>query len=166
MDDAAGLFEQLYDCLKSQEEIIDRLIASGETQLKALRNNYLDELNNTIQEQESYVSEMEKAEKQRLLLQESLKKALTIDDGVTMSKLLPFAPGPVRTSLEQLHTVLQEKVIKLGEINSFNSSLIKKALLVNSRLIQILNSGMSATYGLKGEIENNRQRVSVLNRSV
>ena len=166
MNDVAGLFNQLYDCLKSQEEIIDRLIESGKAQLMAVKKNSLNELNITIKEQESFASEMEKAEQQRLLLQKSLEKALNIDKGVTLSKLLPYASVQVRASLKQFLEVLQKKAASLDEINALNATLIKKALLVNGRLIQILHSGRSTTYGIKGEIESKSQLMSALNKSV
>ncbi|OPY58796.1 MAG: FlgN protein [Pelotomaculum sp. PtaU1.Bin035] len=169
MSNTAGLFEKLYNCLKSQEEIIDRLITAGEEQLRALKENNLDDLNKAMREQESCAAEMERTEQQRLLLQASLEEALKIDKCVTLSKLLPFAPEAIRISLQQLLKDLPKKLASLGEINALNAALIKKALLVNGRLIRILyflHSGLSTTYGIKGEIENKSQPRSVLNKSV
>jgi flagellar biosynthesis/type III secretory pathway chaperone len=171
MSNTAGLFEKLYSCLKSQEEIIDRLIAAGEEQLRALKENSLDDLDKTVREQESCIAEMEKTEQQRLLLQTSLEKELNMDKGVTLSRLLPFAPETVRTSLQQSLELLRKKMASLGEINALNAAVIKKALLVNSRLIEILQSGFSTTYtttyGIKGEIDGKKsQLMSALNKSV
>lgn len=161
-----GLFDQLYDCLKTHEGIIDRLITAGEAQLRALKENNLNGLNETFKEQESYAVDMNRTEQQRFSLQVSLEKALKIDKGVTLSKLFPYAPETVRISLQQLLEGLQIKMASLVEINALNTALIKKALLVNGRLIQILHAGISTTYGTKGEIESKSQPRSVLNKSV
>jgi len=89
-----------------------------------------------------------------------------MDRGAALSKLLLFAAEPVKTSLEQACIALKKKMADLAEINTFNAVLIKKAMLVNSSLLQILNAGVSATYGGKGEIKGKAQPRFVLNRRV
>lgn len=168
MDDVTGLFDQLCGCLKTQEEIIDRLIAAGEAQLKAVKENNIIDVNETVKEQEACAAVMEETEQQRLLLQSSLEEVLKVEKGLSLSKLLPFAPESARPPLQQLLEILKKKMASLEEINTLNAALIKKALLVNGRLIQILHSGPSTTYGVKGEIESKSQSQprSVLNESI
>ncbi len=164
MVDVIVLFERLQGCLKNQLDLLDPMITVGEAKSRALRNNRVDDLNEAVKEQESYALEMEMAEQERLLIQESLEKALNIDRDSTLTRLLPFAAEPVRSSLQKLLISLQKKIKTLKDINSLNSILIKKARLVNNRLMQILSSGVPPTYGQKGEIENGLKHISVVNK--
>lgn len=166
LKDASGLFIQLQSCLKIQEELIDRLILTAEMQLEALKRNDLKTLKKTVQEQEAHAFEMEKTEQQRLIVQSSLEKALNIDQGVTLDNLLHFASVTLRDSLQETLAIMRKKVNILKEINLLNSTLIKKIMSINGKIMQILNSGMQTTYGLKGELGSNLQHTSVLNKSV
>lgn len=160
------LFMQLYDCLKRQEEILDRLTALGQAQLAALRRHSLEELGLTVQEQEACATEMERAEEQRLLLSGELEQALNLQRGVALTELLTFATGPVRGSLQQLLPAIKEKIKTFQDLNTLNSTLLKRSQHLNNRLIKILSSDTATTYGLKGEVRSGLKQMSVLNKSV
>ena len=166
MDDTESLFNQLQECLKAQEEIVDRLIAAGETQFEALRKNNLGELNKATREMEACSAAMERAEQQRLLVQHSLEEALKVAKGMTLSKLLPFAGESIRDPLQQQYFAMKEKVTNLSEINMFNTILINKAQMVNGSLFKFFYAGSSTSYGVKGVIENKLNPISLLNRSI
>lgn len=166
MDRTAGLFKELCGCLKSQEAIVDRLTDLAQSQFAALRENSLEDLQKTVNGQESCAAEMEAAEQRRLFILGSLEKALDLEKGVTLSKLLPFARGPERSCLQQLFGALQEKLKNLQELNSVNAGLIKRSRLVNGRIIRIMSSGTATTYGLKGEVRSDLKQAASLDRSV
>lgn len=166
MSDTASMFKQLYNCLSSQEAILDRLAGLGQAQLDALRQNNPGELARLVAEQEACAADMEQAEAQRVSLLDEMSSRLSLEKGVTLSKLLPFATGPVRLHLQQLLGILQEKVRVVQELNTINSALIKRSQQVNDRLLKVLSSGTVATYGQKGEVRADRAQVSVLNHSV
>jgi len=166
MADAAGLFDRLYQCLVEQEKIIDRLITIGEDQLEAFKENDLIRFNKITAEQKVFAAQMEKAEEERLLIQVYLESRLNVEKGATLSQLLPYAPEPVKASLKEVLVVLRHKMQNLKEINSLSSAMIKRILMVNSRLIQIINASVPKTYGLKGEIQGKLHFASVLNENI
>lgn len=166
MAEADSLFQQLYRCLAEQEEIIDRLITAGEDQLQALRENNVGRLCEITGEQEAWAAQAMKAEERRLLIQGSLESELNLQKGAAMRELLPHAPAGMKASLEEVYKSLRRKVNDLKEINSLCSAVVKKALLVNNRLVQILRAGVPVSYGQKGEVKDQLQQRTFLNESV
>lgn len=166
MGDTENTFSELLRLLKIQEEIIDLFITTGKDQLKALRSNNLAELNKTVCEQQSLGIRMEKTEQQRLLLRDSLERTLSIESGATANSLIPYAPGTIQPGLEKTLKCLNTKIKELKEINSLNSCLIKNTLMLNDRLLNMINPNKSITYDPKGGFNNKREKVSVLNRSI
>ncbi|HOV79654.1 MAG TPA: flagellar export chaperone FlgN [Bacillota bacterium] len=162
-----SLFRQLVDCLNEQEEILERLIASGKRQFKALRINDLEGLNKTVGEQQSDGLKMEEAERRRLAVQALLEEELFIGRGAsTLKGLVLFAPDSLKTALQIKLGVLNNKLNELKEINSLNSRLIKNILLLNERLLKLLAPEGAATYDPKGGLEGKAKKLSVLNKSV
>ncbi len=166
MADTDRLFQQLHRYLGEQEEIIDRLVAAGEDQLRALRDNNLDRLGAITGQQEAWTAQVKKIEERRLTFQGALESELNLQQGATFNEILKHAPVEVKASLEQSCGLLRRKMADLREINDLCSAVIKKALLVNNRIIQILNAGGPGNYGQKGELKNQLQYRPVLNESV
>ncbi|KUK82209.1 MAG: Uncharacterized protein XD97_0480 [Pelotomaculum thermopropionicum] len=166
MADTDCLFQQLYRYLAEQEEIIDRLAAAGEDQLQALRDSNLDRLYEITGQQEAWTVQVEKIEEYRLTVQGTLENGLNLQQGATFKEIIKYAPVEVKASLEQSYGSLRRKMADLRELNSLCAAVIKKALLVNNRIIQILNAGGPGNYGQKGELKNQLPYRPVLNENV
>jgi len=166
MVDAAGLFDRLYHSLMDQVKIIDLLMAAAGARFEALKENDLGRLNKITGGQEALAAQLEKAESERLRIQESLENTLNVAKGSTLSGLLAHAPEPVKTALGNARAALRQKTRDLKEINARGSALIEKMMLVNNRLIKIVNAGIPKTYGFKGEVRDNLHYAPVLNESV
>jgi flagellar biosynthesis/type III secretory pathway chaperone len=160
------LFQQLQRHLREQEEVIDRLVAAGEDQLQALRDNNLDRLYEITGQQEALSVQIRKNEEGRLAVQGMLENGLQLPPGTTFKELIAHAPVVMKTPLEQLYGSLRRKMADLKEVNYLCAVLIKKALLVNNRIVQILNAGGADNYGQKGELKKQLPHRPVLNESV
>ena len=166
MSETPQTFDKLYRCLREQTEIIDRLLDLGGDQFRAVRGNDLAGLVKIVGEQETLAARLAKAEEERLLLLASLESLPGVEKGTTAAALLSHAPQTLQSSLEEAFREMRNKVRKLKEINSLNAAVIKKILRLNSRLLQIMSAGAPKTYGLKGEIREEPNFASVLNKSV
>lgn len=160
------LFFELTGILQQQRDLVAKMLTTAEQKNIALRDNNLDELNNTVQQLTKLTLDMAKLDPKREEIQVRLEQVLGLERGATLTQMLPQAPLELQTHLKELQSEIKEDFNKLREINEINGVLTNRALQVNSALLKIFNPGNSQTYQPTGSVKQTAKGIEMLNKTV
>ena len=133
-------FQSLYDALLDQQALILR----GDA-LSVARSN---------EDVEAIVAETKKLERERQGKSEDLSRCLDVDEGLSLSDVLPQVEQRYTQRLEELKQMLQILAKKIQSTNKRNKYLLEHSLQFVDNCLRILVSGSGGdiAYGRTGKV--------------
>ncbi|MCL0080987.1 flagellar protein FlgN [Peptococcaceae bacterium] len=161
------LFSELTEILKQQQTIVKKMLEITETQNLALQQNDLKLLNEAVQQLNKVAVQMAGLDTQREKIQEKLTIKLSLKADVTARALIDQAPASLVVKLKTILPELNGDFGKLRAVNQLNEILTKRAMQVNTALLNIFNPDNKAvTYQAGGGKKEGISQLKVLNKTV
>ncbi len=162
-----SLFKELAQILTKQGEIIKEQLQASNDQNLALRQLDTESLDAAVKRLDELAEQMSEQDRLREQVQRKLEKILHLQPDVTVAEMLPKAPLEIIFKLKELTAELKDNMRRLEEINSVNNLLTKRALQVNTDLLELLKTGgHKQTYQDTGLLKDNGRTNAMLNKTV
>ncbi|MBO8167953.1 MAG: flagellar protein FlgN [Thermoanaerobacteraceae bacterium] len=159
------LFKHLRELLVKQNEIIEELIALGERETEALKENDIKNLAQIVREQEQVGVQLAEMEKERLALQEELAAKLPAARDAGLKDILRMSALSHTEELEQLADKLKENYRQLQVLNETNKLLIRQSLSYVNKILSVLTPQEEKTYHRSGMVKQ-KTATSTIDRTV
>jgi len=115
--------------LEQEADFYEDLLSLSKEEQKAVVEGNVDELNKKVKEKERLILEINRLEKTRLPLFETLSSHFKVSVGdLTLSKLSGLVPEKYSSQLKGLQEKITEKMSLLKAVNESNLNLIKGSL--------------------------------------
>ncbi|EHQ91636.1 flagellar protein FlgN [Desulfosporosinus youngiae] len=149
-------FQQLNQNLRQQVQLYNELLILERHKRLALVENNLQEIEATTTQEEAFIINVNRLEKERLLWAEEIGHELGKQpEDLTLAELADHYPALVEVSRD-----LDQVVGQLQEIHKTNSQLLQQAMKIVDFTVGLLTHQASNTYTYPGqkESEDNKKR--------
>lgn len=149
-------FQQLNQNLRQQVQLYNELLILERHKRLALVENNLQEIEATTTQEEAFIINVNRLEKERLLWAEEIGHELGKQpEDLTLAELADHYPALVEVSRD-----LDQVVSQLQEIHKTNSQLLQQAMKIVDFTVGLLTHQVSNTYTYPGqkESEDNKKR--------
>lgn len=161
------LFVKLYQLLREQEKIIDRLISCGEEQAACLRENKLQAMQEVVQQQNLLSRRLDELEKTRLDVQQKLELETSLPAAGTLLEMARHAGDEWQPQFQDIHSSLRQKIQQLQEINSLNHILAKQGLQFASVMLNVFRApAANVLYSAEGRRDSGIKKNTTFNKTV
>ena len=142
--------------LSEQAELYNKLLTLEEKKQKALIKNEIQEIELITAQEEMFIIQVNRLEKERLMWAEQIGRELgKPPEDLTLAELAEHFPA-----LEEVRLGLDQVVIRLKEVHETNSQLLQQAMKIVDYTVGLLTHQASNTYTYPGqrEKEENKKR--------
>ena len=149
-------FQQLNQNLRQQVQLYNELLILERHKRLALVENNLQEIESTTTQEEAFIINVNRLEKERLLWAEEIGHELGKQpEDLTLAELADHYPVLVEVSRD-----LDQVVSQLQEIHKLNSQLLQQAMKIVDFTVGLLTHQASNTYSYPGqkESDDNKKR--------
>ncbi len=156
------------DLLAELEVTLEEMRSATRDQLEALKTNDRQGIWEAVYRQEDLILRLAGLEERRISLQAVLEEELSLPARSSLGEVLLRLPEEAAASAASLHASLRSKLLEIKELNFTCALLAKRALYVNSRLLE-LSGGTAAApslYGPGGHQAGAPEAPSLVNTSV
>lgn len=146
--------QSLNNNLREQSEIYKKLLTLEDKKKNALVKNNIQEIELITAQEEMFIMQVNRLEKERLMWAEQIGNELgKAPEDLTLAELAEHFP-----ILEEVRLDLDQVVLKLKEVHETNSKLLHQAMKIVDYTVGLLTHQESNTYTYPGQREKDENK--------
>lgn len=134
-----NLFQKMYDLLFELKKNLQKLLELSYEKRRAAHSNETDRLNEIVNQEMRYLSEMNSLEKKRQKLQESIAANINVPEkDITVSFLIEKTEGTMKERFVKIHREMNGLLKAQMEINAINNELLETQLEYTNTMLNVI----------------------------